>query len=134
MDNVDPAESLSNSFGTGISKAVRNMANKMSDISEFAPTITPVLDLTKVQKEASKINRYVSPNALAMSLSYGHARTISNGTQPSEDVTPPPPSTPNSGGVNFEQNIYSPTRLSTSDIYKQTRNQITLAKEELKIP
>jgi hypothetical protein len=33
----------------------------------------------------------------------------------------------------FEQNIYSPTQLSATDIYKQTRNQIALAKEELGI-
>jgi hypothetical protein len=41
------------------------------------------------------------------------------------------PTTPES--VLFEQNIYAPTELSTSDIYKQTRNQITIAKEELSI-
>jgi hypothetical protein len=38
------------------------------------------------------------------------------------------------GEVNFEQNIYAPKQLSTSDIYKNTRNQIRLAKEELSIP
>jgi hypothetical protein len=37
-------------------------------------------------------------------------------------------------GVTFNQTINAPEQLSSADIYKQTRNQITMAKEELNIP
>ena len=35
--------------------------------------------------------------------------------------------------VKFEQTINAPSQLSTADIYRQSRNLITLAKEELSI-
>jgi len=35
--------------------------------------------------------------------------------------------------VKFEQNIYSPEALSTNDIYRNTKSQIAMAKEELSI-
>jgi hypothetical protein len=38
------------------------------------------------------------------------------------------------GDVIFNQEINAPTELSASEIYKQTRNQITMAKEELDVP
>ncbi len=36
-----------------------------------------------------------------------------------------------SGDVVFNQNIYAPKELSINDIYRNTKSQIALAKEEL---
>jgi hypothetical protein len=65
--------------------------------------------------------------------SFDQAKLISHTT----DVAPTeaqPAAPPAPTEINFEQNIYAPTALSTNDIYRNTRSQIVLAKEELNIP
>ena len=105
----------------------------MDTAVEFNPTITPVLDLTKLADDAKQISGYIQTSQkLAPSYSYEQARTIASTANAQQDDTIKAPS--GSGEVKFEQNIYAPTQLSTTDIYKNTRNQITMAKQELSIP
>jgi tape measure domain-containing protein len=108
------------------------ITSSLGDMTEFNPTITPVLDLTQVAADAALISDYIQQSPiLPASFSVAQANTIAATTTPAgTDLT----GTTASAGVTFEQNIYAPEQLSTSDIYKQTRNQITLAKEELSIP
>lgn len=111
-----------------MSKIVSNMADQLQDVDEFQPIITPVLDLTRVQEDAKAISTMIPANA-----SYLQAAAIARSPQPGiEQVGGTVP--PGVGDVRFEQNIYAPEQLSTADIYRQTRNQIALAKEELHIP
>jgi len=96
--------------------------------------IAPVLDLTSVESEAKKIADYIQTAQVLMpTLSIASANVIATSTKPFEDDSPIKPPA-GSGEVKFEQNIYAPAQLSTGDIYRQTRNQITMAKEELSIP
>lgn len=105
----------------------------LGDSTEFNPTITPVLDLTRIAQDASKIAGYINTSStLAPGYSYSQARAISATANAQQDGTIQAPA--GSGEVKFTQVINSPTQLSTSDIYKQTRNQITMAKQELAIP
>ncbi|MET0787176.1 MAG: tape measure protein, partial [Paenisporosarcina sp.] len=103
-------------------------------MDEFNPVITPVLDLSMVQADAGKINDYIqATQPLVPAFSYKQAQTIAASTRvQAEESNDSSLST--RGDVRFEQNIYAPKQLSTNDIYKQTRNQITMAKEELSIP
>lgn len=103
---------------------------QLGDLDNMNPTITPVLDLTQFAKDASKIGDYISAQNVAPKVSFATANSIATTQTPTEATTG---TTPTSGDVKFEQNIYAPKQLSTADIYKNTRNQITLAKEELKI-
>jgi len=114
--------------------AIKNALDILGTESEFNPVITPVLDLTKVQTDAGKIGKFME-NTSKMSpiFSLDQARVISTATT-RRDTPEDKIEGSSSSGVNFEQNIYAPTRLSTNDIYKQTRNQIAMAKEELRIP
>lgn len=114
---------------------ISEVAKKLSDMPEFQPTITPVLDLTRVASDAGKIGDYIkNVNAVVPTVSFENAKVISTAQKiKAEDVSTTSPE-PTSTNVNFEQNIYSPTQLSAADIYKQTRNQITIAKEELSVP
>lgn len=115
---------------TSVNSAFQKIVDGLSDMNEFNPTITPVLDLTKVQTEASKISGIMG--AQALTPSFNNARIISSSINAQKDVGTE--STATSGQVNFHQTINAPEQLSTADIYKQTRNQIRMAKEELKIP
>jgi phage-related protein len=132
LSEVDPAASLDPNIVNNITKVVTEAMDQISALDEFNPTITPVLDLTQVAEEAKKIGGHLATN-LTPSVSYDTARTIASDTNAIK-ATSVENSPVGTGEVKFEQNIYAPEQLSTADIYRQTRSQITLAKEELKIP
>ena len=113
--------------------SLSTISESLENLNEFNPTITPVLDLTRVEAEAVKINDYIqASNVLTPSYSLNQARTIASSTNPQQENPVNAPG--DSSQVSFQQIINAPTQLSTTDIYKQTRNQITMAKEELSIP
>jgi hypothetical protein len=126
---TDLAKTTVDSF----TKATEGISYGLNNINEFNPRITPVLDLSRVQKDAKSLTSMLGTNPLSASLSLSNAKVIS--AQTSQDSkTAEIPVQANSGGVTFEQNIYAPTALNANDIYRNTRSQITLAKEELSIP
>jgi hypothetical protein len=98
-----------------------------------SPTITPVLDLSQVQRDAQLIGGMMPTASIPFNPAYIQAQTIARTATPVEEPTAEAGATPG-GDVVFNQTINAPTQLSTGDIYKQTRNQITMAKEELAIP
>lgn len=114
-------------------KATEGISYGLANIGEFNPRITPVLDLSNVQKDAKSLTSMLGTNPLSASLSLSNAKVISAQTS-QEGKTAEIPVQATSGGVTFEQNIYAPTALNANDIYRNTRSQITLAKEELSIP
>ena len=114
-------------------KATEGISYGLANIGEFNPRITPVLDLSNVQKDAKSLTSMLGTNPLSASLSLSNAKVISAQTS-QEGKTAEIPVQATSGSVTFEQNIYAPTALNANDIYRNTRSQITLAKEELSIP
>jgi hypothetical protein len=134
-DNVkNPPASIDN-MSSLMSDALTRVSNTLSNTEEFNPTITPVLDLTRVAADASLINGYIPSLAGVGGFSTAQARAISASELARQNALANGEISP--GGtspVKFEQNIYAPDQLSMADIYKQTRNQIIMAKEELKIP
>lgn len=112
-------------------KVVDKTNDLMADISDASPTITPVLDLTKVQEGAKSIDGMMGAHTLSAQMSYDTAARIfeaQRAAQDSQDEDPKPPTE-----IKFEQNIYAPKELSTRDIYRNTKSQIALAKEEINV-
>jgi hypothetical protein len=113
---------------TGLQSTLTTAVSELNAISsglesDFHPVITPVIDLTNVRAGVSTIggllgsSSYLAAGAIANSQQYTEESVV--GAGPTE--------------IKFEQTINAPTQLSTADIYRQTRNQITMAKEELSI-
>lgn len=126
---VSLASRTTEAFNTSIAEAMAALDTS----AEFNPTITPVIDLTRVRAGASAIGGMMSDvPSLSADVSFRQANVIAATAVPNDDNTSSGGST---GGneVKFEQNIYAPTELSTGEIYRNTRNQITLAKEELNV-
>jgi hypothetical protein len=134
LSEVDPAEHMdAKAMGAKIQSAIQSAVDSVEDIGELNPVITPVLDMTEFEADVKKMNEYINTTKkIGVSFSYDQARSIASSTTPSNNTPETDPTKPASG-VKFEQNIYAPTQLSTSDIYRQTRTQIALAKEELSI-
>lgn len=97
-----------------------------------SPVITPVLDLTKVQAASRNLDSLMRVSAITPSVSFDQARSIATATQPSSaEADGQNGSEPKE--VTFIQNNYSPEALTTNQIYRNTKSQIALAKEELDI-
>lgn len=130
-----PTEALAD----GSDRMLGAMSNTMSRLSDavsaemnISPVITPVLDLSNVQNGARSLNDLMQLSSLAAAVSFEQARLIST-TSELDRAEPASPVAPVVQEVKFEQNNYSPQALSTNDIYRNTKSQIAMAKEELKI-
>jgi tape measure domain-containing protein len=136
LGSLNPAEHIPDTSGQlaiGFQKSLTDMVSSLPTLDEFNPVITPMLDLTNVKAQAKELTSLVTTATITPTVSVGTAQAIATTGQiatplPVVPVTPPGPQT-----VSFEQNIYSPEALSTNDIYRNTKSQITLAKEELGI-
>jgi tape measure domain-containing protein len=122
---------------TGLSERIVNAASKsfgaipaFDAIGDINPVISPVLDLTNVQQGARNINGMFSESQIGASVSLNQARALSIATL-GNNSTSTENSAPVVKEVKFEQIINSPTTLSNAEIYRQTRSQIQMAKEEL---
>lgn len=125
---VDHAGRIIDAFQESLNK----MTNDIPGLSDFSPVITPVLDLTKVQRASRNLDQLMAVSAITPQVSLAQARLISTTAELDSRI---PVEAVNTGPseVKFEQNIYSPTALSINDIYRNTKSQIVLAKEELGI-
>lgn len=103
--------------------------NTLSAISEYAedsmeihPVISPVLDLTSLRQNANTINTLFPSQSLALASAIGVGRSSQSSTENNDAM-------PVAGAqINFTQNNYSPKALSRIDIYRQTKNQISMMK------
>ncbi|MBO7453156.1 MAG: hypothetical protein J6U54_22720 [Clostridiales bacterium] len=121
---------------TGMSDEIVNTANTIisslarvidSDI-DMQPTIRPVLDTSNIEKGAGKLNRifrnsdlslaYVASGQIKEANNAKYAGQVSNNTTTSGEPSQ----------ISFVQNNYSPKALSRMEIYRQTKNQISMMK------
>ena len=125
---VDKFGSVLNSVKT----SVERMKDELSYSDEFNPVITPVLDLTKISSEARRLRELTNISSISPEVSFNRARNIATTAELSPQLNRDG-SVTGPKEVRFEQNIYAPTELSTNDIYRNTKSQIALAREELAI-
>jgi tape measure domain-containing protein len=121
------------STGQTAMQALRDSMNGFSDLItsdlNFQPTITPVLDLSSVKKTAGQIGS-ILPSQTVVDASYSKAKTISDSFASSGDTTAGQVSSVVKT-VTLNQYNSSPKALSNAEIYRQTKNQISVAKGAL---
>lgn len=134
-DNVsrvtDSLATLNQTSVLAMKKTISGLSDAISSTSmDVNPTVTPVLDLSQVQKDAGQIKDIVSANPITADVSYSKASDISalRVLLESSSGDTPAPVAPH---VEIKQYNTSPTALSTVDIYRQTSNALALAKKAL---
>jgi tape measure domain-containing protein len=99
-----------------------------SDLIDFEPTISPVLDLSQVKKDATELSDILSLPEFNITGTTNSARNASNGFEDNRDDG----DTPDNGGAgavyNYTQNNNSPKALDEIEIYRQTNNLISRTK------
>jgi hypothetical protein len=110
---------------TGLSKVLG------SDLIDFDPTITPVLDLTQVKKDASEIGSLLSMPDFDVKSAYSRAKDAAIGYESNRTDDGDTTLENTSGNVwNFTQVNNSPKALSPTEIYRQTDNLISRTKKQ----
>lgn len=126
-------EKATANLGAGAVRAIEDALSGLGTIDEFSPRIRPVLDLDDLKNDAKGISSLFGDTpSIDPTTSYNRARDILRSQ--SRPVMDEPTRTSETSELTFIQNNYSPEALSTADIYRYTKSQFALAKEELKVP
>jgi hypothetical protein len=93
------------------------------------PVITPVLDLTSVRRDAALVNGMIQTPTLALDSTYNKMSTVASATRGNKDVTPVTAVKGGNGtNLTMVQYNYSPKALSSAEIYRNTKNQLSQVK------
>ena len=134
-ENSDLVESSSEKVANAALNTMKETMSKVSDIVnsdiDLSPVIAPVIDLTQFRKDAGQLQAAINSNAVTASVSLGQASDISTSEQTAKLLELDLMKEKEASNITFEQNNYSPKSLSASEIYRNTKSQLALAKEAL---
>jgi tape measure domain-containing protein len=128
-----PAENLGVTALSSLQKTLSGLDEMLPDDIGH-PTITPVLDLSAVEKSSAQLATMLSDRTFSVSTSTSGAKAASNGylsnltasaNQAADEA--------NIRGVTFNQYNNSPKALSAAEVYRQTKNQLSVAKGALPV-
>lgn len=123
----DGATYVGQSAVTALRSSISRARNAVSSDMDLQPTVTPVLDLTDIRKNASQIQGILATRPIDISSTTDVATRASVAYRESKEAQA---ETDSEGNVtfNYTQNNNSPKPLSTADIYRNTNNQIATVK------
>lgn len=118
---------------TSLRKSLSGLGDMLALDPNMNPTITPVLDLTKLTQEASRMSGILGVSPIQAAVSYQAAADIAEQNR-SNDSSSDNPSEPAGGDVNitYEQHLHAPEPPDSITMYRDGKSLIALAKEELK--
>jgi tape measure domain-containing protein len=126
------SENVGNEAINSLKLTLSSIPDVMSGNIDMRPVISPVLDLSTIKKDASQIGSMLTAPQLSVDSAYSKAQNASAGYRSnqaaSEEVTAGNVPTKT---VNFIQNNTSPKALSSAEIYRQTKNQLSVVKGAL---
>jgi hypothetical protein len=136
-DTAGTVVTAAQDLGDTAAAALRSSLSGVLDTvgSEIDPTltITPVLDLDQLRKDASGIKDLSNVIPITAATSYGQASATSSEVAATQQATADA-TTAATPSVVFEQNNYSPESLSDVEIYRKTKNQLGQLKSALGVP
>lgn len=135
-NNLKMVEKAGTKVGTSAlsatQKALVGLKKSVMMDMNFDPTIRPVLDLSAIRKDSGFINDMLTPMSLKVDDSYAMASSLARQQRAAEEtMTLGSPDDRPGSGMTLIQNNYSPKALTSSEIYRNTKNLISVAKGEL---
>lgn len=124
--------------GSSAVDAVRDSISGMSDALsgnvDMTPTIRPVLDLSAIRKDGALISSMLGTPSLSLDSVRSNVNYASTGYEENHRIATDADGTPSveiDKSMTFIQNNTSPKALSRSEIYRQTKSQLSVAKGEM---
>lgn len=128
----DATENMSEDALTSVKKSITDVAKVVGSGIDMNPRIRPVLDLSDIRKNAGQIPAMIGTAPLSVRTSFSGAKNASAGIEENQALTATLEEKliPD---VTFNQYNNSPKALSSSEIYRQTNNQLSKVKEALPV-
>lgn len=128
----DSTENMGQGLLDTMGKSIAGLGDLIGGDFDLSPTITPVLDLSTVKKEAQAIGSMLATKAVSVDAAYSRALNAAALHQANADARAEieGPAEPGDS-ITFIQNNSSPKALSPAEIYRQTNNQLSVAKGAL---
>lgn len=127
-DSENAAKELGDRTAEALRKAMSSATSVLVTDPDFHPIIRPVLDLSDVQSKASGISSMFK--TLPIDVTAARARDASAGAA-SNQMTREMLEAERAAAITYIQNNNSPKALSEAEIYRQTKNQLSVTKEAL---
>ena len=124
---AEATENMAETAMDAMGAAITKIDDYLTDNMNTEPTITPVLDMSSLEENASRINDLFNRS---VGISNVRASSISALGQTNASLQNAQINGVN-GNTTFIQNNYSPKALSRVEIYRQTRNQFAQYREAM---
>lgn len=125
------SESVGHEAINSMRKSIGGITDLIDGDMDMTPVITPVLDLSDIRKDASKIDQMLSTRSIATDRAYAVASENSRLNRAAQEVQNGSEVAEVGPNLTFIQNNTSPKALSSAEIYRQTKNQLSVAKGAL---
>ena len=109
-------------------KSITDISTLVDTSDEFTPSIRPVLDLSNVESGARRIGDILNSKMTPIDSSYSSAVAAAKGYDANANALAERATNETGKTYQFIQNNTSPKALDRSEIYRQTKNQLSLAK------
>lgn len=130
------AEKAATSMGENVldemGKTITGLGDMIGSDVDLNPVITPVLDLSDVRSEASNLASILGAQPLNVGSSYSGAANASAEYLRNQAALQDQTGDQGGEGITFVQNNYSPKAISAAETYRNTKSQLSVAKERLK--
>ena len=134
MDSLDSSSSaMAKSTVAAMKNAVESAASYLDADADLSPVLTPVLDMSKLQEQSGQIGDIFTPYNASLSTSLDKANSVEQKRKDALATSIANAETSKTVMLNYQQYNNSPKSLSSAEIYRQTRNQLSTMKEGLKI-
>lgn len=130
----EAASTVGSSAIDAMKKSISEMSAVVSADVDMTPTITPVLDLSEFKKDASQISSTLADQQMDLDAAYSKAKNASHSYQANEaarNVTTTADDISSPAAIVYNQYNTSPKALSSAEIYRQTKNQLSVTKGAL---
>lgn len=121
------AEKVGQAAMNSLRTSLSDMASLVDGDMNLTPTITPVLDLTNVKKNSSMLDNLLSTKPIVVSATYSSAKQASAAIA-NNNQTPPDNAVAGGSTLTYNQYNTSPKALTSAEIYRQTKNQLSTVK------
>lgn len=126
-------EDAAENMGKGAIDTVKDTLSGLSKIIsgpiDMTPRITPVLDLTAIKRDAGQIGSMLTATPISLGATYSVAKEVSRGFDDNQAQEADNADSGRGGDTIYNQYNTSPKALSSAEIYRQTKNQLSRAKE-----
>lgn len=126
------AEELGETAIDGMTKSLSGLGAMLNADADMTPVIAPVLDLSGVRRDAAAIDSIISPQPFNVGTSLNNANNASAGYRSNQEARDDAETNTGTDTLTFIQNNYSPKAISAAETYRNTKSQLSVAKEALK--